>query len=592
MNLREMIVTDANGKTGEKAENDIAGLMRPVLTADRKEDMFHFYAALKKNPVEMASPAPQDKKPSVVTIVRPLGGMMEGAARFPRVGEKVLVAVNEGGGCYLMGYLPSEEAPFAGEQENLADTLETRQGQVLRYKKTGGNTENEATDKSFSEIGFYSETTEWKEKDGKKNPKTDAATGLPFVDKIKISSTGDIETKAQNYNEVSAKRIALFAGYNDDIDDRKAKQAENLKAGKTDADVSAFPVLPMDNPFEDTSFFQGDIQMRAKERIVLKAGKSLEIVVGRSIVRIDDTGISLISRKVSGSVPNGWDTALTLSSRGGISAFGTRVAINAAYGFSIGEAFGSDISSTAGVLRLNSRDMKLSSICKAAYVVKGTCASLSFGGNIASMSMGTAQNHGGELLGWGVEFPSYFSLGAGLAATGICANWRYACSQAENSDIAGNMRVITDLMLTVLDLVGSVLEKVIPEPDADKGGRDGLTLALAVAEYGIVLQHFIRLNLACLAWMNKAIILLDHRGTLYEASCVKKTFAKRTASAQSPIAGAEMLATELWRGFASQGFKACGTEVLTALALVVGVGGAYYNKTQIDAAVKEELEKL
>ena len=572
MQLYEMVVTNSKGQT-----QNLSGQRFP------KDDAWHFYAVQQEG-----------NTPVEVELVRPVGGGMSGIDRFPCVGEKVLVAAGETGKYYLMGYLSNREAPFQAENEDLKETLCDKQAQVFRYKKTGGNVENADTDKTYSEIGFYSETTEWKEKDGKKNPKTDSETGLPLVDKVKIASTGDIETKAQNYNEVSAKRIAFFAGYNDDIDSRKAKQAENLKAGKTDADMSAFPVLPMDNPFEDTSFFQGDIQMRAKERIVLKAGKSLEIVVGRSIVRIDDTGISLISRKVSGSVPNGWDTALTLSSRGGISAFGTRVAINAAYGFSIGEAFGSDISSTAGVLRLNSRDMKLSSICKAAYVVKGTCASLSFGGNIVSMSMGTAQNHGGDLvgLGWGVEFPSYFSLGAGLAATGICANWRYACSQAENSDIAGNMRVITDLMLTVLDLVGTVLEKVIPEPDADKGGRDGLTLALAVAEYGIVLQHFIRLNLACLAWMNKAIILLDHRGTLYEASCVKKTFAKRTASAQSPIAGAEMLITELWRGFASQGFKACGAEVLTALALVIGVGGAYYNKTQVDTAVKEELEKL
>ncbi|HAW34406.1 MAG TPA: hypothetical protein DCX19_07300 [Alphaproteobacteria bacterium] len=597
MNLREMIVTDANGKTGEKTENDIAGSICPVLTADRKEDMFHFYAVLQKNPVAL-SPVPQEKLPAVVTVVRPLGGATEGAARFPRVGEKVLVAVNEDGGCYLMGYLPGEEAPFSGKDENLADTLKTRQGQVLRYKKTGDNTANEDTDKDYSEIGFYSETTEWKEKDGKENAKTDSATGLPFVDKIRIASTGDVETKAQNYNEVSAKRIGFFAGYNDDIDSRKAKQAENLKAGKTEADKNAFPVLPQDHLDESPAFFSGDIQMRAKKRIVLKAEDSIEIIAGHSIIKLDSTGIALISRKASVSAVNAWDSAITVSSRDGLSMFGTKVGISAAYKFALTDGFGGGCSSFGGVMRVSGCDVRLKSLCKAAYTSNAAATGTAFASTIASMGMGMDEDlNGTEKSAFINAWPSYVSTGVGVLGTLISVNWGFNTT-AQIDDAAGGMVVIADFLMTVLGLVVSTLDSMVLSSTAkENGGQAGLTMAAMTVEYGLVIQIFFRLYAKNHEWLNTATYWMDFKGDTSECSKKFSHYTKGVVDAKSPVAGLETpFFKNLLVKFGSQDTVAIKAEVIGLLALIGGAAAGlalgYEHVGNVDDRIRKELEAL
>lgn len=574
MELYEMVVTNAAGQS-----KDVSDLRCPA------DDLCHFYAVSIEN-----------TPPVKVELVRPVGGDTAGIGRFPCVGEKVLVAEGAAGKYYLMGYLSNREKPFNAKDEDLAKTFCDKQAQILRYKKTGGNTENKNTDKTYSEIGFYSETTEWK--DGKTNAAVDSRTGLPLVDKIKISSTGDIESKAQNYNEVSAKRIALFAGYNDEIDSRKSKQYDALK-DKKEVGRDAFPTLPLDFSTEDSAFFQGDIQIRAKERIVLKAGKAVEIVAGRSIIRIDDSGISLISRKTSGAVVNPWDSAITVSSQGGLSLFGTQVNLSSAYGFSMTEMFGGSITSLGGVMRLTARDVKISTLNKVAYVVNGVTASASFAANTTSMSMGIAQNAGATDFSSIVSaLPYYASLGAGVLGILVGVNWKLACSNADESDIAGNMYIMTNLFLTILNLTAMALEMAfVPDENRNNGGRDGLALAVAVAEYGIVLQMFVRLNLACLSWSNKAVFQLDHRGTIYEAAQVKKEYAVRKAKAKSPLAGFDgMLIKDLWNGFKGQAWWKITLESMAAAAAVGGaaVGAAFGvpNKFNVDAAMRKELENL
>ncbi len=592
MKLEEMIVTNVEGKTGKTKDGDLNG------QCIRGEDMYTFYAIKRKNDPE--STPTSEQMASRVKIMMPVGGEMNGLYRFPRVGEKVVVAVEDSEN-YLMGYLPSKEMPFSektGDKESAVPF--DKQGQVLRYKKTGMNTENESTDKAYSEIGFYSETTEWKEKEGKENKKIDSETELPLIDKIKISSTGDIETKAQNYSEVSAKRIALFAGYNDDIDNRKTAQYNALK-NKKEPGRDAFPTLPLDFSTEDSAFFKGDIQMRAKQRIVLKAGKSIEIIAGRSIIRMDDTGISLISRKTSGAIVNPWDSAITVSSRSGLSMFGTQVNVSSAYGFSLSEMFGGSIASLGGVMRLYGSDVKLSTLTKVQYVVKGVTASASFATNIASMSMGTAQNAGtNEFASLNASAPDYTALGAGIAGIIVGVNWKLAASPADDDDVAGDMCVMTNLFLTILNVVTMVLDMAfIPDPNQEKGGRDGLTLAVSVVEYGIVLQMFIRLNVACLTWLNKAVFQLDYRGTIYEAAQNKKEYAVTKTDAKSPLAGSslgDMLIVDVWKGFAGQKWWAIMLEVLGAAAVISGasVGSAFGvpNKFNVDDATRKELGNL
>lgn len=576
MELYEMVVTNSAGQT-----KGVSDLRCPA------DDACHFYAVSIEN-----------TSPVKVELVRPVGGDTAGIGRFPCVGEKVLVAEGATGKYYLMGYLSNQENPFNAKDEDLKETFCDKQAQILRYKKTGDNTENKDTDKTYSEIGFYSETTEWKEKAGKTNAAVDSQTGLPLVDKVKISSTGDIETKAQNYNEVSAKRIALFAGYNDEIDSRKAKQYDALKNNKA-AGRDAFPTLPLDFSTEDSAFFQGDIQMRAKERIVLKAGKAIEIVAGRSIIRIDDSGISLVSRKTSGAVVNPWDSAITVSSNGGLSLFGTQVNLASAYGFSMTEMFGGSISSLGGVMRLSARDVKMSTLNKVAYVIKGVTASAAFAANTASMSMGIAQNAGAnEFSSLVSSLPYYASLGTGGVGILVGVNWKTACSDIDDADIAGNMVIMTNLFLTILNFVAMALETAfIPDPNRDNGGRDGLTLAVAVAEYGIVLQMFVRLNLACLSWSTKAVLLMDHRGVIYESAQVKKEYSVRKTKAKSPLAGFDgTLIKDLWNGFKGQAWWKITLESMAAAAAVGGaaVGAAFGvpNKFNVDAATRKELENL
>lgn len=611
MELLEMIVTDADGKTekeitastGNRERQDLTGRMACILDSAGQPDMYRFYAMQIQNPYDAdMSTAP---KASIITMVIPLGGNMTGLYRFPHIGDKVLVG-SSSGNLYMMGYLPNSDTPFNKEKENASgsgkkeDTaVIDQEAQVFRYRKTGTNARNGQSEEPYSEIGFYSETTEWLEKKdpSKPAPHMEKETGLPIVDKIKISSTGDIEQKAQNYNEFTAERIGLFAGYNDDIPNRKKNQKEQLK-NKPQETASLSP-LPQDSAAEDPAFFRGDIQVRAKQRIVLKAEKGIEIVVGRSLIKIDDTGISLVSRKTSGSAVNAWDSAITLASRDGLSMFGQKVNISSALKFSITESFGGDISSMGGIMRVNARDLKMTSVCKAAYVVKGTTASASFATNIASMSMGIDQNRGkSDLASLNYSIPSYFSLGAGVVGTLIGVNWKYASSSVDAEDAAGSMLITTDLIMTIMGLVTMVLEKVfIPQPNQDNGGRDGLTFATTVAEYGLVLQMFIRLNLACQAWMNKAVYMMNYRGAIYESCQVAKRYSVRETAGKSPIAGADtMFITDLWRGFTGQSKWKIVLESIAALALVGGLatGGAfgYLNKSDVDAETRKELELL
>ena len=88
MILQEMIVTDADGKI-DKAGQCV-----------KEKDIYTFYAVKKVTEAKQTA--------AHVQIMMPLGGELNGMYRFPRVGEKVVVAV-EGNSHYLMGYLPVAE---------------------------------------------------------------------------------------------------------------------------------------------------------------------------------------------------------------------------------------------------------------------------------------------------------------------------------------------------------------------------------------------------------------------------------------------------------------------------------------------------
>ena len=594
MILQEMVVTNAEGKVKTaKGEN---------LTGQRihGEDVYTFYAIKRVNDPAL-TPKP-DQMASKIKIMMPLGGDLNGMYRFPRVGEKVVVGV-EGTSHYLMGYLPTKENPFSpkdGDKEK-TDAFD-KEAQVMRYKKTGGNT----SDSTYSEIGFYSETTEWKEKEGSSNKKLENGTDLPIIDKIKLSSTGDIESHAQNYNETEAKRIALFAGYGDDIEKRKAKQKQNLKDKKTGLDLEAFPVMPQDYADQDPTFLTGDIQMRAKNRIVLKAEDTIEIIAGHSMIRLDSSGITLLSRKASISSVNAWDTSLTLSANAGVTMFGTKVAINSAYKFALTDAFGGTVQSVGGVMRLSGADVGMMSMCKAAYLVKGVSASASFATNVASVSMGIDQERGnrtgdGSMVN---KMASYFSIGAGIAGTVVGVNWNLnSASSLRADDTAGAIVGLTDFLLQMLGLVNTILESVVlSKTDKKNCGQSGLALALMIAEYGIIMQQFIRLEAANPNWVSMGNVLLKNGGNVYLSGASIIETAVGGVNAKSPTAGADTwfladLARKVFGKEAQGEFWKLALKSAAAAAVLIGGAGAgvyagYCHSSSTNAAIRKELEAL
>ena len=596
MILQEMIVTNAEGKIRTANGEDLTG------QCIQSEDMYSFYAIKRVNSPVITPTAEQ--MPAKVRLTMPTGGELNGMYRFPRVGEKVLVGI-EGASHYLMSYLPTAETPFAEKDSKDKEKTEAfdKEAQVIRYKKTGDNT----SDNGYSEIGFYSETTEWKEKEGKSNSKTDKDTNLPIVDKIKLSSSGDIETHAQNYNEVAAKRIGFFAGYGDDIEKRKNKQKKNLKDKKTDLDLEAFPSMPQDYADQDPSFFSGDIQMRAKKRIVLKAEDTIEIIAGNSILRLDSTGISLISRKASVSAVNVWDSMITVSANGGLNMFGTKVNIASAYKFALTDAWGGTVQSIGGVMRISGADVGLMSMCKAAYTVKGVSASASFATNVGSVSMGIAQEQGkrsGDSANVN-KAPSYVSLVTGGVGTVVGVNWNLnSSSSLRADDTAGQIVALTDFMLQMLGLVNTVLDAaVLSKTDKENGGRSGLALATMIAEYGMIMQMFIRLEVANPSWVNMANIILHSGGKLDLSGLSIHQTSASEINAKSPTAGADTwfladLARKVFGKEAQGEFWKLVLKTLGAAAVIgagVGAGiyfGGYKHSSSVNAEKRKELEAL
>ena len=142
MILQEMVVTNAQGKTETPEDGDLTG------QCAEGEDIYTFYAIKSVN--QPSSTPTSEQMAAKVKIMMPLGGELNGLYRFPRIGEKVVVAV-EGSSHYLMGYLPTAEKPFSPKEDGKEKTdVYKKEGQVLRYKKTGDNT----SDAPYSEIGF------------------------------------------------------------------------------------------------------------------------------------------------------------------------------------------------------------------------------------------------------------------------------------------------------------------------------------------------------------------------------------------------------------------------------------------------------
>ena len=324
MFLQEMIVTDSEGKTAKIVKKDGKNVEISLIGQRiQSEDMYSFYAVKKKN--ASADIVPPEKKPAKVRLTLPIGGELNGMYRFPRVGEKVLVAV-EGTAHYLMSYLPSKENPFSPKEDDKESTeVFDEEGLVLRYKKTGANVADKNRDEEYSEIGFYKEATRWptndenlknKEKSQEEKDQKGNKEYYPYVDTVKISSTGDVTSSAQNLNEIKGRRISLESKFL--FGDKK--EGDKTIPGNIKGDLE-------ERVLDESEINKGDIFVNADNKIVISARNGIQLDCGGASITLDPTGISITAAKVDGleAGEGPFDSEISLKHNGEVSLNGKQL---------------------------------------------------------------------------------------------------------------------------------------------------------------------------------------------------------------------------------------------------------------------------
>jgi hypothetical protein len=430
-----MTVCDAAGRIDAAGQR--AGLVAPTVP----DNPYQFYAEVNAN----------DPVVQIVTMVTPLGGQESGLFRFPRLGERVLVSMpdkDDAEGLYLMGYLPNTtDNDFApGDLAEKKALLEKR-GEVLRYRKTGDNTSAHA----WSEIGFYHDKTSWKGPDDRE---------CPDIDRLNVQSTGDIQVRAENHHRTRAKRLELLADCEGWVDN--------------DADARPFG----DRDGDDSSLYAGDAHVRARNRVVIKAGEEIRLEVGRSAVIISDSGITISSRRSRKNVSASWDTVISMSPRDGLTLFGQRLALGAGYDFSLREAGGGSISSLGGVMRLSARDLMAMSYCKMGYEANKADFEKAYQGNMKALTANKTDN------------PSYAAMTPTLASLFASVNWGYYASGSNYDDPSGDYARYCGALLHVLSLTYAYLELTMTDEQRAGSGADDFNLACLNQEYKIVEKMF------------------------------------------------------------------------------------------------------
>jgi hypothetical protein len=559
MDVKEYTVSDATG--------EISGDNEGKILVVSPEDPYRFYV---RNPVYFNADPP-DGTPAFLTvqIVMPLGGKESGLFRFPRVGEKVLVGIASNAN-YLMGYIPSS-------QDFQTDGMfhDDGRGEVFRYQQTGKKRDKIPAGEKYSEIGFYSRKTQWKSKDTSYEDVTNPDTpGFPRIDQINIQSTGDIHESAVNHHRTKAKRIEILSDVNETDFSKDLK--DNRPFG--------------DRPGDDSNLYAGDVHVRAGNRIVIKAGQEIRLQVGRSAIVISDDGITISSRKTHANLATGWDSAISLTARSGLSMFGQHVSIGAAYDFSISEAWGGSLKSIGGVVRLSGKDIKALAFAAKAYLVNTLSASAQAVEAVATIAAGLAnadQEH--TLVN---KSPALLGKLTNVAGTLLNAVAKWSGCTSPVADPVGDMAIYMGLIQQILqEIVYTVIDLMVPEKEKDKGGRDGLNMAAMIVEYIFMTPLYITI-------FRKSAFKLLHTGYLHltsDATAVLGGFNTKIVGVEaektnSPTAGLD--ANWTW-----------AEKILTGIALgipTVAIGGigtwqiisqmASANTT--DDKAREELLKL
>jgi len=417
----------------------------------------------------------------IVNIVMPIGGSQSALFRYPKEGEKVLVGM-EVNSSYLMGYLPdnSDDKIYTGPKETInnkeVDTHEQilpeeMAGQFFRYKGPNdapGESNNEKKKECYSEIGFYHEKTLWGPKEDERDNYVDKNSGnIPKLTTLKIVSTGDINQKAANHNQIKAKRFELLV---------------NCKGSGESDKESTKEYAFSDFPGDDSAVFAGDAHIRAGNRVIIKAGDEIELRVGRSKIVINDEGIELVSRKTHSNVENTFDTTLSLSAREGIEMFGQEVKIDAGFEFNISEGYGGSIASKLGILRVDGLDIRLATMTTLNYGRKGALNVVKAIGNVATMISGAAVRDGSSKGSLGSQVPNTV-LGFADKIVDFTSNSKL--DEYDPKDLDKTTLKVLSIILRLCKTTATVLDAVIDSEGPER--RDSLYTTVATLEWGYMI---------------------------------------------------------------------------------------------------------
>jgi hypothetical protein len=301
-----------------------------------------------------------------------MGGPESGLFRFPRVGEKVLICQDDSDRYHLVGFVPTVAAPFYPQNAQRNEGIESGynpsqrnpgnmdefladNGLALRYKREANKNQpgDQATKGAgaFSEIGFYNKKSKWPDS------VEEAAERLPEdkfsrIDALNIQSAGDIESRAENYQLFKAKRIEFLSNAPEVSEETRAENCRDRYAAWV-SDLSPLVDAPLDDPL----LHRGDIHFRAGKRIIIKAMGEVRIQAGRTTLIVNDSGFSVVTRKINSAVPIPNDASFNMSSRDGITMFGEAVDIASARKFSLSDAWGAGVGSMVGMLDISGRQI-------------------------------------------------------------------------------------------------------------------------------------------------------------------------------------------------------------------------------------------
>jgi hypothetical protein len=370
MTLSRMTVTNEYGQIAtytrdDVMEQDLKGTYGYCYQTEEVRDPYSFWARVNVNVISgdvdtyYRGLSYAEKAlfwPSQVRMVMPMGGAYSGLYRYPRIGETVLVAYDSTG-YYMMGYVPTADTPFGFKTEGEAaagtegadlSSIFSEEAALFRYGNTT-NTRIGGKKEPYSEIGFRKEEkAQW--------PQTAGEEDYPPIDRITISSAGNIRKTAENHHLQKAKRMEILVDL-PEVADRKTGAVDD----------AGTPALG-DNPGDDVGLHGGDLHIRAANRVVIKAGQELQLQVGRTTVRIDDQGFNVTTKMVTGNYPNSYDTELNLHPREGISLTGKNINLNAGYRFNIGDMLGGQVMGTLGVVSIEGREVNLDTTNRSEYM--------------------------------------------------------------------------------------------------------------------------------------------------------------------------------------------------------------------------------